>query len=119
MSETIFSKIISGEIPSEFIYEDEYCVAIHDINPLAPVHVLVISRKPIVKLSDADPEDAALLGHLMLAVGTVAKQLGVDEAFRLIVNNGEGAGMTIPHLHLHILAGRTFSEGRMATGLDA
>jgi histidine triad (HIT) family protein len=117
MADTIFGKILSGEIPSEFIYEDEHCVAIHDINPQAPVHVLVIPRKPIEKLSDAEPEDQALLGHLMLAVGTIAQQLGVVDAFNLMVNNGEAAGMTIHHLHLHILAGRNFTEERMAEHL--
>ncbi|TXS91931.1 histidine triad nucleotide-binding protein [Parahaliea maris] len=113
MSETIFGKIISGEIPTDFLYEDEHCVAIKDINPLAPVHVLVIPKKAIEKLSDAEPDDQALLGHLMLAAGKVAKQLGVDDAFRLIVNNGSGAGQTVFHLHLHILAGSTLSESRM------
>jgi histidine triad (HIT) family protein len=114
MAETIFSKIIDGEIPAEKIYEDEHCIAINDINPQAPVHVLVIPKKAITKLSDAEPEDAALLGQLMLAVGTIARQLGVSEAFRLVVNNGEAVGMTIHHLHLHILAGRELAEGRMA-----
>ncbi len=118
MSDTLFTKIISGEIPSEFIYEDEHCVAIHDINPQAPTHVLVISRKAIPMLSEAQEEDQDLLGHLMLAVGRVAAQLGVSDAFRLIVNNGEGAGMTIPHLHLHIIAGRAFTEGQLARGFE-
>ncbi|MCX2980899.1 histidine triad nucleotide-binding protein [Halieaceae bacterium IMCC14734] len=119
MSDTIFAKIISGEIPSEFIYEDEHCVAINDINPQAPVHVLVIPRKPITQLSAAQAEDQALLGHLLLAANTVAKQLGVDEAYRLLINNGEGVGMTVYHLHLHILAGRTMAEAQLAQGLDA
>jgi len=110
MSETVFSKIIDGELPARFVYRDEHCVAIEDINPLAPVHVLVIPRRPIAKLSDAKARDQALLGHLMLVVGRVAEELGVTEAFRVVVNNGEGAGMTVPHLHLHILAGRRFSE---------
>ena len=114
MSDTIFGKIISGEIPSEFIYEDEHCVAINDINPQAPVHVLVIPRRGIPRLVDAEADDQALLGHLMLAAGKVAEQLGVDDAFRLIVNNGAGAGQTVFHLHLHILAGRAFAEGHMA-----
>ena len=114
MSETIFGKIISGEIPSEFIYEDEHCVAINDINPQAPVHVLVIPKRGIPRLVDAGGDDQALLGHLMLAAGKVATQLGVDDAFRLIVNNGAGAGQTVFHLHLHILAGRSFAEGHMA-----
>jgi histidine triad (HIT) family protein len=114
MSDTIFGKIISGEIPSEFIYEDEHCVAINDISPQAPVHVLVIPRRGIPRLVDAEADDQALLGHLMLAAGKVAEQLGVDDAFRLIVNNGAGAGQTVFHLHLHILAGRAFAEGHMA-----
>ncbi len=113
MAETIFSKIIAGEIPAEKIYEDDHCIAINDINPQAPVHVLVIPRKAIEKLSDSNPEDQELLGHLMLAVGKIARQLGVEDAFRLIVNNGSGAGQTVFHLHLHILAGRTLGESRM------
>jgi len=113
MSDTIFGKIVAGEIPAEFIYEDEHCVAIQDINPQAPVHVLVIPRKAIAKLADAGEEDGELLGQLMLAAGKVARQLGVADAFRLIVNNGEGAGQTVFHLHLHIIAGRSFTEGRM------
>ena len=114
MSETIFGKIVSGEIPTEFLYEDDHCVAINDINPQAPVHVLVIPKKGIPRLVDAQTEDQDLLGHLMLAAGKVAEQLGVADAFRLVVNNGEGAGQTVFHLHLHILAGRTFAEGHMA-----
>ena len=114
MSDTIFGKIVSGEIPSEFLYEDDHCVAINDINPQAPVHVLVIPKKGIPRLVDAREEDQDLLGHLMLAAGKVAEQLGVADAFRLVVNNGEGAGQTVFHLHLHILAGRTFAEGHMA-----
>ena len=114
MSETIFGKIVSGEIPSEFLYEDDHCVAINDINPQAPVHVLVIPKKGIPRLVDAGAEDQDLLGHLMLAAGKVAEQLGVADAFRLVVNNGEGAGQTVFHLHLHILAGRAFAEGHMA-----
>jgi histidine triad (HIT) family protein len=114
MSDTIFGKIISGEIPSEFLYEDDLCIAINDINPQAPVHVLVIPRKGIPRLVDAQDDDQALLGHLMLVAGKVATQLGVGDAFRLVVNNGEDVGMTIYHLHLHILAGREFTEAHMA-----
>jgi len=119
MSETIFSRIINGELPADFIYEDEHCVAINDINPLAPTHVLVIPRKPIPKLVDASEEDQALLGHLMLAVAKIAEQLGVSEAFRVVVNNGADAGQTVFHLHLHILAGRNFEEGQLAKGIGA
>ena len=114
MSDTIFGKIANGEIPSEFLYEDEHCIAINDINPQAPVHVLVIPKREIPRLVDARADDQALLGHLMLVAGKVAEQLGVAESFRLIVNNGEGAGQTVFHLHLHIIAGREFAEGQMA-----
>jgi len=114
MSDTIFGKIVSGEIPSEFIYEDEHCVAINDVNPQAPVHVLVIPKRGIPRLVDAAADDQALLGHLLLAAGKVAQQLGVADAFRLIINNGSGAGQTVFHLHLHIIAGRSFAEGHMA-----
>jgi histidine triad (HIT) family protein len=110
MSDTIFGKIISGEIPSEFIYEDDHCIAIHDVNPQAAVHVLVIPKKGIPRLVDAQAQDQDLLGHLMLAVGKIAEQLGVADAFRLVVNNGSGAGQTVFHLHLHIIAGQIFSE---------
>jgi histidine triad (HIT) family protein len=113
MSETIFGKIVAGEIPADKLYEDEHCIAINDIAPQAPVHVLVIPKKAIAKLSDAGDDDQALLGHLMLAAGRVARQLGVEESFRLIVNNGAGAGQTVFHLHLHIIAGRDLAEARM------
>lgn len=118
MEDTIFGKIARGEIPVEFVYEDEHCVAINDINPQAPVHVLVIPRKPIVKLADAKPDDQALLGHLMLAVGNIARQLGVADGFRLVVNNGEGGGQTVFHLHLHLLAGRPMDESGLSQGID-
>lgn len=113
MSDTIFGKIISGEIPSDFIYEDEHCIAINDVNPQAPVHALVIPRKPIRMLVESEPEDQALLGHLMLVAGKVARDLGVAEGFRVIVNNGESVGMTIYHLHLHVMGGRTYQEQDM------
>jgi histidine triad (HIT) family protein len=115
VSDTIFGKIIAGEIPADKVYEDDHCIAINDINPQAPVHVLVIPKKAIARLADAGSDDQALLGHLMLAAGKVARQLGVEDAFRLIVNNGAGAGQTVFHLHLHIIAGRSFAEGRMVS----
>jgi histidine triad (HIT) family protein len=108
MGDTIFMKIIRREIPARIIYEDEQCLAFHDVNPQAPVHVLVIPRKPIAKLSDSAPEDSALLGHLMATADKVAKQLGVGDAYRLVVNNGAAVGQSVFHLHLHILAGRSF-----------
>lgn len=111
MSEdTLFTKIINGDIPAERIYEDELCICIKDISPQAPTHVLLIPRKPIPRLADATAEDQAILGHLMVKAGEIARLLGVDEAFRLVVNNGADAGQTVFHLHLHILGNKTFSE---------
>ena len=113
MTETIFTKIINREIPSDIIYEDEQCIAIKDISPKAPTHLLVIPKKPIPRLVDANEEDKALLGHLMLAAGEIARQAGVEDAFRLIINNGTDVGQTVFHLHLHILAGKKFSESQL------
>jgi len=113
MADTIFGKIISGEIDSEFLHEDEHCVVIDDINPQAPVHMLVIPRKPIRMLVDAAPGDQALLGHLMLVANKVARDRGIGEGFRVVVNNGESVGMTIYHLHLHVMGGRTYQEQSM------
>jgi len=103
---TIFSKVIRREIPADIVYEDELCLAFRDINPQAPTHVLLIPKKEIDSLSSASGADQALLGHLMLAAAKVARQLGVGDAFRLVVNNGAEAGQSVFHLHLHILAGR-------------
>ena len=103
---TLFGKIIRREIPADIVYEDDLCLAFRDINPQAPTHVLVIPKKEIAKLSDAGAGDQALLGHLMLAAGKIARSLGVADAFRLVVNNGADAGQSVFHLHLHILAGR-------------
>ena len=105
---TIFTKIISREIPADIVYEDELCLAFRDINPQAPTHLLLIPKKEMPRLIDAQAEDAALLGHLMLAANTIARQMGVGDAFRLVVNNGADAGQSVFHLHLHILAGRAF-----------
>lgn len=106
MSKTLFQKIIDKELPASIVYEDEHCVAFKDINPGAPTHVLLVPRKPIPKLSDATAADQPLLGHLLLAAGKVATQLGVGDAFRLAINNGAAAGQSVFHLHLHILGGR-------------
>jgi histidine triad (HIT) family protein len=117
MSDTIFGKITRGEIPSEFLYEDEHCVVIQDIHPQEPTHVLIIPRKPIPRLVDAQTTDSELLGHLLLVAGRVANDLGVGDGFRLVINNGADGGQTVFHLHLHILAGRTLAEGELAGGL--
>lgn len=105
---TIFGKIIRRELPADIVYEDDLCLAFRDINPQAPTHLLLIPKKEIAGLTDAQPEDQALLGHLLLAVNKIARQLGVEDAFRVVMNNGAGAGQSVFHLHLHILSGRRF-----------
>ena len=107
---TIFSRIIDGEIPGTFVYQDEHVVAIRDINPAAPVHVLVIPRKPIPSLADLDDSDAALAGHLLMVARTVAAQEGLaDRGYRVVINNGDEGGQTVPHLHVHVMGGRQMS----------
>ena len=105
---TIFSKVIAREIPADIVYEDDLCLAFRDINPQAPTHVLLIPKKEIARLGDATAEDEALLGHMIIAAGRIARDLGVGDAFRLVVNNGADAGQSVFHLHMHILAGRGF-----------
>jgi histidine triad (HIT) family protein len=106
---TLFEKIINREIPADIVYEDEISLAFKDINPQAPTHILIIPKKPIEKLSDAKIEDQALLGHLMLVAGKIAEQLNLDNTFRIIINNGAGAGQSVFHLHLHLMSGRPLS----------
>ena len=108
MAASIFAKIISRQIPADILYEDDLCLAFKDINPQAPVHVLLVPKKPLDMLTSAQAEDQALLGHLLLAAGKIARQLKVDGAFRLVINNGEESGQSVFHVHLHILAGRPF-----------
>ena len=107
MGDTLFTKIINREIPADIVYEDDLCLAFKDISPQAPMHVLLIPKKPIVKVADATSEDQQLLGHLVLKAGDIAKQQGYDD-FRLVNNNGAGAGQSVFHLHIHILGGRPF-----------
>lgn len=109
MTETLFSKIIDREIPADIVYEDDRCLAFRDINPQAPVHILVIPKQAIARLADAGAEDRDILGHLLHTAARIAEQQGVGDAFRLVVNNGEGAGQSVFHLHVHILGGRPFS----------
>ena len=106
MSLTLFEKIINKEIPADIIYEDDVSIVIKDISPQAPTHLLIIPKKVIPKLSDATAEDQNILGHLMLIAGKIADDLGLDETFRLVVNNGAKAGQSVFHLHLHLLSGR-------------
>lgn len=108
MEKTLFQKIADKEIPAAIVYEDEHCVAFRDIAPAAPVHVLLIPRKPIPSIADATAEDAALLAHLMLKVGDIARAEGIAEGgFRTVLNTGEDGGQTVPHLHIHIIGGRS------------
>ena len=110
MTKTIFEKIIDKELPSNIIYEDDKCIAIEDIAPKAPIHILIIPKKPIQKLSEATKNDEALLGHLMIVVKKVAEQFNVEDAFNVVINNGEKAGQTVFHLHIHLLAGKNFTD---------
>ncbi len=108
MEKTLFQKIADKEIPAAIVYEDELCVAFRDIAPTAPVHVLLVPRKPIPDIASATAEDAALLAHLMLKVGKIARAEGLSESgFRTVMNTGEQAGQTVPHLHIHIIGGRS------------
>ena len=107
---TLFEKIIAREIPADIVYEDDLVLAFNDINPQAPVHVLVIPKKIIPRIAEAEPEDHQMLGHLLLKAKDIAADLGLHEnGFRLIINNGKDAGESVPHLHLHILGGRTMT----------
>jgi histidine triad (HIT) family protein len=105
VAETIFGKIARGEVPAKVVYEDDRALAFHDVDPQAPTHILVIPRRPIEKLAAAEDKDASLLGHLMLVARRVAKDAGLED-YRLVVNNGAGAGQSVFHLHLHVLGGR-------------
>ncbi len=106
MSETIFSKIINREIPADIVYEDDLALAFRDITPQAPVHILVIPKKPLPQLAVAESEDHAVMGHLLLTVKRVAKLAGLENGYRVVINNGSDGGQTVDHLHLHILGGR-------------
>lgn len=109
MSDTIFAKIIRREIPATFLFEDERCVAFRDVNPQAPTHILIVPKATIATLSDAGSEHESLLGHLLLTAKNIAGQLGLADGYRLVINNGAAAGQTVFHLHVHLLAGRSFT----------
>ena len=104
---TLFERVINREVPAQIIHEDDQCVAIRDINPQAPVHVLVIPKKPIARLGVAAAGDAAVLGHLLLIAAAIAKREGIEESgYRVVLNHGRHAGESVPHLHVHLLGGR-------------
>jgi histidine triad (HIT) family protein len=106
MSKTLFEKIIAREIPAAIVYEDDLVLAIRDINPQAPVHILIVPKKLIPRISEAKVEDEKLLSHLLLKAAEVAKKLDLKNGYRLVINNGVDGGETVPHLHVHILGGR-------------
>lgn len=109
-AKTLFTRIIDGEIPGQFVHQDEHCIAIRDINPAAPVHLLVIPRKPIPSLAQLAAEDQALAGHLLLVVSRLAEQEGIaDQGYRVVINTGEDGGQTVPHLHIHLMGGRALT----------
>ena len=104
--DTIFGKIIRREIPADIVYEDDLALAFRDVNPQAPVHILVIPKKPIPKLSDAESDDTELLGHLLQTVKKVAEKEKLTNGYRVVINTGNDGGQTVFHMHLHILGGR-------------
>jgi histidine triad (HIT) family protein len=106
MDKTLFQKISDREIPAKIEYEDDKCIAIHDIDPQAPLHLLVIPKKPIIRLATAEDSDQETLGHLLLTVTRIAKKLNLEAGFRIVINNGPDACETVPHLHIHVLAKR-------------
>jgi histidine triad (HIT) family protein len=106
MSKTLFEKIVAREIPAQIVYEDGMVLAIRDINPQAPTHVLIFPKKVIPRIAEAKSDDKQLLGHLLLKAAEVAEKLHLDNGYRLVINNGANGGETVPHLHCHILGGR-------------
>jgi histidine triad (HIT) family protein len=107
MSKTLFEKIRDREIPATFVYEDDRCMCFKDIGPQAPVHLLVVPKTVIVRINEAAESDESVLGHLLLVAAKVARQEGfAEDGFRLVINNGPNGGEAVPHLHVHVLAGR-------------
>lgn len=110
MSEkTIFKRIIDGEITTDFVYEDDLCLAFHDISPQAPTHILVIPRKEVASMADLEDSDLELIGHMMLVTRKLAADLGLANGFRTIINTGVEGGQTVNHLHIHLMAGRNLT----------
>ena len=106
MSKTLFEKIIAREIPAAIVYEDDLVLAIRDIAPQAPTHVLIFPKKVVPRIGEAQAGDRELLGHILLKAAEVAKKLDLKSGYRLVINNGADGGETVPHLHVHILGGR-------------
>ena len=106
MAKTIFQKIIDREIPAKIEHEDELCVVLHDIQPQAPVHLLIVPKKLIPRVTEATVDDEPVLGHLLFVANLVAKKLQLADGFRLVINNGMHGGESVQHMHMHLLAGR-------------
>jgi len=107
VSKTLFEKIAARELPAQIVFEDDLVLAFRDINPQAPVHLLVIPKKPVSRIAEAAPDDQQMLGHLLLKAAEVAEKVGLKKSgYRLVINNGPDAGEAVPHLHCHILGGR-------------
>lgn len=106
MSKTIFQKIIDREIPAKIEHEDDQCIVLHDIQPQAPVHLLIVPKKLIPRVGEASAADQSVLGHLLIVAGLVAKKLNLAAGFRIVINNGPHACESVPHLHVHLIAGR-------------
>lgn len=104
---TIFQRIIDKAIPAQIVFEDDLCLAFHDVAPQAPTHVLVIPKKPLPNLAAAQADDQALLGHLLLVAKQIAEQLGLSSGYRTVINCGKDGGQSVDHLHIHVLGGRT------------
>ncbi len=103
---TLFQKIADREIPADIVYEDDRCVAFRDIQPQAPTHILVVPRRPIENVAALEPDDAALAGHLLVVAAQIARQEGLTNGFRAVLNTGPDGGQSVDHLHLHLLGGR-------------
>ncbi|MDA1201117.1 MAG: histidine triad nucleotide-binding protein [Planctomycetota bacterium] len=106
MADTIFGRIIRGEVPAKIVHDDDRCLAFHDVAPQAPVHVLVIPKKPLASLAEATDSDAELLGHLVVVATQLARSLGLGDGYRLVVNCGRDGGQSVDPLHVHLLGGR-------------
>jgi histidine triad (HIT) family protein len=106
---SIFEKIVRREIPAKIVFEDDDVLAFHDVNPQAPVHVLIVPKRVIARLADAKESDEALLGKLLLAARKVAKKLELSSGYRVVINNGPDAGESVPHLHVHVLGKRALA----------
>lgn len=109
MAKTIFKRIIDKEIPAKIVHEDELSLAFHDVNPQAPVHILIIPKKEIVSLAELEPADAPLIGHLFMVVRRIAEEQGLSQGFRTVMNTGADGGQTVPHLHIHLMGKRALA----------